>query len=108
MRDEDLGAVQDVVVALVDRGGLGAAGVRSRAWLGQSESAQHLPRREERHEALLLFVGAEVHDRRGAERGVGADGDGVARVDLGELVDDRDVGEVIHARPAQLLGPGDA
>src|SRR5207245_4793060 len=108
MRDEDLGPVQDVVVAPVDRRGLGAAGVRAGARLRQAESAQDLARREQRTVAPLLLVRPEVHDRGGAERGVGADGDRVARVHLRELVDDDDVGEVIHPRPTELLRPGDA
>ena len=39
---------------------------------------------------------------------MGADGDGVTGVDLGELVDDEDVREIVHAGPAQLLRPGNA
>src|SRR2546423_10879743 len=36
-----------------------------------------------------------------------ADGDGVARIDLGELVDDHDVRQVIHPRSAELVRPRD-
>src|SRR3989475_12751611 len=57
--------------------------------------------------APLLLRGPEVHDGRGAERRVGAHRDGVAGVDLGELVDHDDVREVVHPRAAQLLRPGD-
>ena len=38
---------------------------------------------------------------------MGAHRDGVARVHLGELVDHRDVREIVHPRAAQLLGPRD-
>src|SRR5712664_2025568 len=106
--DENLGAIQDVMVAAVDGGGLGAAGVRPGSGLRQAEAAQHRSSREQRHEPALLLGAAEVHDRGGTERRVGADGDGVARVDFRELVNDRDVGEVIHPRPAQPFRPGDS
>ena len=106
--DEDLGAVEHVVVALVHRGGGGAAGIAARARLGQPEPAQHLARREQRDVALLLLLGAELHDRRGAEVGVRADGEGMTRVHLGHLVDGDVVGELVHPRPAQLLAPGHA
>ena len=105
--DEDLGAVEDVVVALVDRGGGGAAGVAARAGLGEPEPAQHLARREQRHVAPLLLLGAELDDGRGAEVGVRADGERVARVHLGHLVDG-DVGELVHPGAAQLFPPGHA
>ena len=36
-----------------------------------------------------------------------ADGDGMARIDLGELVDDHDVRQVVHPRSAELLRPRD-
>jgi hypothetical protein len=38
---------------------------------------------------------------------VRADGNGVARVDLGELVNDDDVRQVIHPRPTEVLRPRD-
>src|SRR6266850_1870122 len=91
--DEDLRAVQDVVVAAIDGGGLGAAGVRSGSRLGQPEPAQDFAAREQGHEPAFLLVGAEVHDRRRAERG---------------MWDDGDVRQVIHPRPTQLLGPWNA
>src|SRR6266699_1094219 len=63
VRDEDLRAVQDVVVAPVHGGRLGAARIRSGPGLGQTKPAEHLARREKRHEAPLLLVGAEI-DRK--------------------------------------------
>ena len=106
--DEDLGTVEQVVVALVHRGGGGAAGVAAGARLGEPEPAQHLARGEQRDVAPLLCLGAELHDRRGAEVGMGADGQGVAGIHLGQLVDRDVVGELVHPGPAQLLGPRDA
>src|SRR5205807_1816381 len=49
-----------------------------------------------------------MDDRRGAERGVRGDGDGVRRVHLRHLVDGDDVAREIEARAAKLLGPRDA
>ena len=96
------------MIAAVDGSGLGTAGIRSGARLGQTKAPEHLAGRQEWHEATLLFVGPEIHDRRGRERRMGADGDRVARINLRELVDDRDVGQVIHPRPAHLLRPRNA
>ena len=107
--DEHLGAVEQVVVALVHRRGGGAAGVAPRAGLGQTEPAEHPARRQQRHVAPLLLLGAELDDRRGAQIGVGADGEGVAGVHLGHLVDGDVVGELVHAGAAQLLdGPSNS
>ncbi len=106
--DEDLRTVQDVMVALLHRHGARAPGVRPRAGLGQPEPPQNLPGGEERDVALFLLRRAEVHDRRRPQSGMGAHGDGVARVDLRELVDHHDVGEVVHAGSTQLLRPRNA
>ena len=103
--DEDLGAVEEVVVALVHRGGGGAARVAARAGLGEPESAQHPAGGQQRDVAPLLLLGAELDDRRGAEVGVGADGERVARVHLGHLVDGDVVGELVHPGAAELLAP---
>ena len=75
--DEDLRSVEHVVRILSHRGGAHAGGVASGARLGQPESAQHFPTRQERNVFLLLLPGSEVHDRRSAERGVSGDRDGV-------------------------------
>ena len=61
--DEDLGAVDDVVITLGDGGGRRSAGIAPGAGFSQPESAHHLPRCEQRHVALLLLVGAELDDR---------------------------------------------
>ncbi len=106
--DEDLGAVEQVVIALVHRGRGGAAGIAAGARLGESEAAQHPARGEQRDVAPLLLLGAELHDGRGAEVGVGADGERVAGVHLGHLVDGDVVGELVHAGAAELLAPGHA
>lgn len=105
MGDEDLGAVQEVVITLVHRGGGGAAGVAAGAGFRQSEPAQHLAAGEERDVPPALFRRAELDDRGGAEVGVGADREGVARVHLGQLVEHQVIGDLVHARPAEGLVP---
>ena len=106
--DEDLGAVEQVVIALVHCGGGGAARIAAGARLGQAEPTEHLAGGQQRHVAALLLLGAELHDGRGAQVGVRADGERVTRVHLGHLVDGDVVGELVHAGAAQLLAPGHA
>src|SRR5207244_57669 len=63
-----LGAVEHVVVALANGGGLEPGGVRARGRLGERIRAQQLAGREPGQEALLLLVGAGEEDRDAAER----------------------------------------
>ncbi len=93
------------MIAPIDRRRLGAARVGAGAGLGEPEAAKHLAGCQERHEPPFLLVGAEIHDRRRGERGMGTDRDRVTGVDLGELVDDRDVRQVVHSGAPQLLRP---
>jgi hypothetical protein len=55
-----------------------------------------------RHEELLLVVVPEREDRRRAQRGVGGHRDGVAGVELRQLLDHEDVGHVVEPHAAQL------
>ena len=105
--DEALGAVDDVMTALSHRRGLGAAGVGAGIRLGEAEAAEHLAAREARHETALLLLGAEVHDRRGAEGRVRRDGDRVRRADACEFLDRDHEADLVESRPAELLGPRD-
>ena len=68
-----------IVVAVAHGGRAGAAGVGAGVGLGEAEAAEHAAAGEQRHVALLLLVGAEVDDGRGAERGVRRDGEAGAR-----------------------------
>ncbi len=103
--DEDLRAVEDPVIALLDGRRRRSARVRAGARLGEAEAAQHRARREVRHPLRALLVGPELDDRRRAEVGVLADGEPVRRIDLAQLVHRHDVRQVVHPRPAQLLAP---
>ncbi len=60
--DEDLGAVEDVVIALVHRGRGGTARVTAGSGLRQSEAAEHLPGGEQWDIPPLLFLRAELDD----------------------------------------------
>ena len=96
------------MIALVDGGAGGAAGIAPRARLGEPEAAEHAPARKQRHVAPLLLLGAELDDRRGAEVGMGADGERVARVHLGHFVDGDVIGELVHPGAAEFVAPGHA
>ncbi len=108
MRDEDLGAVQHIMVAALDGHRLRPTSVRPSSGLGEPEPAEHFARRKQGHEPLFLLGGPEVNNGRGPQGRVGADGDRMARIDLRELVNHDDVGEVIHPRAAEGLGPRNA
>jgi len=106
--DEDLGAVQQVVIALVDCGGGGAARIAAGARLGQAEPTEHFAGGEQRHISAPLLLGAEFDDGGGAQVGVGTDSERMARVHLGHLVDGDVIGELVQPGAAQLFTPGDA
>ena len=104
--DEDLGAVQDVVLALlVQHGhGLDAAGVGARAGLGQAEGAQPLAGAQLGQILLLLSLGAEVIDGVGAQAGMSGEDDAGGAADLAHLLNSHDIAEVGSALAAVLLG----
>ena len=103
--DESLGAVQQIAVAATHRRRARAAGVAASLGLGESKAAHDLSRRQQRHVAALLLRGAELDDRRGAERRVRGDRERVRRVDLRQLVDHDHEAQQVEPRAAQLLGP---
>src|SRR5829696_10288666 len=105
MGDEPFGAVQDVAAIALHGGGLGTPRIGSGVRLGETEPTEHLPASEEGYVSLALFLGAEVHDRRRAERGVRRDGQSRRRVDARELLDREHVAEQIESGPAELLRP---
>ena len=75
VRDETLGSVEQVVAVLLFGRGARAAGVATGTFFGQSETAEYFATRKQWHVAFDLFPCSEFHDRRRAQRGVGADGD---------------------------------
>ena len=64
--DEDFAAVEDIVVALQDGGGLSAAGVGSGVGLRQAEGADLLALGQGHQVLALLLLGAVSEDGPGA------------------------------------------
>ena len=75
--------------------------------LRQREAAAELARREARQPALLLLLGAVVHDEVRGDR-VRVDDARQRHPSVRELFDDADVREQVEAEPAVLLGDRDA
>ena len=106
--DEQLGAVQHIMVALFFGNGLRAAGIRARPGLRQPEAAEHAARGQMGNESFLLLLRPKVHDGGRTEGRVSRNGDRVAGIHLGQLLDDDQVGRVVHARATEKLRPGRA
>ena len=98
--DKDLAAVEQVVVAFVDGGGLGAARIRTGVGLGQAERADLFALCQRDEVFLLLFLGAKCENRPRAERHMGGQDNACATVHAREL---------LHGdRVAQHIQPGAA
>jgi len=82
-----------------------AAGVAAGFRFRQPEATHHSARGEERHVLLPLLVGAELHDRRGAKRGMSRNRKAVRCVDLRQLVDHDHEADEIEPRPTELFRP---
>ena len=105
MGDEQLGAVQHIMVALFFGNGLRAAGIRARPGLREPEAAEHPARGQMGNESFLLLLRPKVHDGGRTEGRVSRNGDRVAGIHLGQLLDDDQVGRVVHARATENLRP---
>ena len=105
----ELGAVDHPVVAVLLHGeGLGAARVGARVRLGEAERADHLALGQGDQVFALLLRGAEQVERRGAERGVGGQGQAERAVAAGDLFDGDGIGEGVAACAAVFFGEGHA
>ena len=102
VRDEALGAVQDVLVAVAPRLGSHGGGVRARAGLRERVGGQPLAARQAREPALLLLVRAVVLDRERAELLEGQD-EPRGGAGLGDLLDGDEHHERAGARAAEAL-----
>ncbi|MPM36036.1 hypothetical protein SDC9_82631 [bioreactor metagenome] len=69
--DKDLTPVQEIVIALVHGGSLGAARVGARVWLGQAKCAQLLPPAQRNQVLLFLLLRAKGENRPGSQRSMG-------------------------------------
>jgi hypothetical protein len=105
VRDERLGAVDHVLVAVAHGAGLDARHVGAGVGLGDTET-EDLLALDRRHDPfLLLLLGAEGEDRR--HRHVGVDGDAHAHpagVGVADLLGEHDRGVVVAALASVLLG----
>ncbi len=106
--DEDLGAVDDVVVSVRHGLGLLALSVRACAGLGEAECAQLLTLCKGNQVFLLLLLCAECLYGIAAQGGVCGYDDACGAAYLGELLHAHHIGQGVAALSAVLLGNGDA
>ena len=102
-----LRAGDHVLLAVAHGAARDVARVAARVGLRQRQAAAELARREARQPALLLLVGAVVHDEVRGDR-VRVDDARQRHPAVGELLDDADVGEEVEPEAAVLLGDRDA
>ena len=102
--DEDLGAVEDVLVTLQLSSGAHAVGVGTSTGLGQTHSAQLLALSQGNQVLLLLLLGAELQDGPGAQGTVHGEHDGGGSAVLSQLLAADDVGQIGQTSAAVLLG----
>ena len=101
--DELLVAVDDPLVTFEPGGGAGAAGVRARARLGETETGKCAAGGQVRQPLLLLLLGAEPVDRHRAEAHPGLQRDRDRLVDLAEFFERQRQREVVAAHAAVFL-----
>ena len=107
MRDEPLGAVQQVVAVLLLGRGPRATGIAAGAFFREAEAAEHLAAGQQRYVLLDLRPGAKAQDRGRAKRRMRADRDGVRGADFRELFDRDHEADRIEAGAADIFGPRD-
>ena len=108
VRDPRLGAVDDVLVAVAHAPCTRCCGCRCRRRAPRATARRaRSPVAMVGQPALLLLVGAVVHEQRG-RHGVGVDDAGEAHPAVGELLDHADVGEQVEAEAAVSLRDRDA
>ena len=101
--NEDLRAVQDIMIALEHGCCFLRGSVRAGAGLGQTERADLSAAQQVGQISSLLLLGAEFIDRGAAERGMGADDDGRGPAYLAELLNKHGVGQHVRAAAAVFL-----
>src|ERR1700694_1874691 len=96
--DEDLGAVEDVPVAVAAGARLQRRGVRSSCRLRERERSEQLARRKAGQPSPFLFVSAEQQNRLAADACVDVDDHRGRGAGLGKLVDEEREGQGIESR----------
>ena len=104
--DEDLAAVEEPVITLVQSSGLGAAGIGTGIGLGKTEGAQLLALRQGDQVLLLLLLGTVGEDGPRAQRHVGRQNDAGTAIHPGELLHRDGIAQGIQTRASVLLGIG--
>ena len=106
--DELLVAVDYPLIAVLLRGGLGAARIGTGFRLGEAEARQAFARDELWQPLLLLLLGAEAVDGHDAQRDSCLQGDGNGLVHAGELLQRDAQRHVIAAHAAVFFADGQA
>ena len=94
---EDLGAVQDPVLAVLHGHGLGALYVGAGVGLRQAEGADLAAVHQRTQELLLLLLGAVVVDAGAAQGGVHGNSDTGRGIHLGDLLHAQGIGQRVGA-----------
>ena len=102
--DEDLAAVKEVVIPLVQRGGLRAAGIGAGVGLRQAEGADFLALGQRDQIFLLLLLGAVGENGPRAEGDMGGKDHARAAVHTGQLLHRDGVTQGVKTGAAVLLG----
>ena len=102
--DEDLGAVYQIVVALVFENSLLACCVSTCVGLGQTESTELLAAQKLGKILCLLLFGTELVDRPGAKGCVSGNADSCGSANLGYFLDALCIGELVQSCSAVFLG----
>ena len=108
IRDKNLSAVQQVIVALVNRCRFGAACVRSRVFFGKSECAKLFSLTKRNHVFAFLLFRAEGRDRVGSKRRMRRQNNADPAIHSGQLFYRDCVADDIQPRAAVFLRIGDA
>ena len=101
--DEDLVAVEDVVVAVAAGRGAYPGRIAAGARLGEGEAAELPARGQGGEEFLLLLLGAELQQGVADQGVVDREDDPGGGADPADLLDDEAVGDRVHAGAAVLL-----
>ena len=101
--DEHLGAIDYVLLTVLDRHRLDGLDVAARVGFSEGQPSSHLPGRHRGEEALLLLLGAEVVDHV-AHDVMGADDSAYAHPAFGKLLEYHGEGRVVQAHAAILFG----
>ena len=106
--NEGLGTVDDVLITVQDRCGLGGSCVGTGLRLGQRECAEGLAGSSGNKVFLLLLFGTGVQQGHGTQRSVRIDNGCQGRRMSCDLLHDQDIAQVVHPGSAVLFGNADA